>query len=62
LKIQEKKMHSLQLIGVLSCAKIAGAIDAVFGLFMGPTLFLTMLLSARGARSEEDRSHLILRS
>jgi len=58
LKIQEKKTQSLPSIGVLSCAKIAGAIDAVFGWWMGPMFFLTMLDSALGG----DRSNPILRS
>jgi hypothetical protein len=43
---------------VLSCAKIAGATDAVFGWWMEPMFFLTMLDSALG----RDRSNPILRS
>jgi hypothetical protein len=51
-------MQSLQSVGVLSCAKIMGAIYGALGLLIGPMFLLTMVLSA--LTGSYTQSHLAI--
>jgi len=47
-------MQSIQSVGILSCAKVLGAVHAALGLLIVPLFFLAILISAFGGAFPGD--------